>query len=163
MLHRKAIYFITKSNFYGANLPPPLNFPNFWVTIWGLGAKISAYHINMQGVDRHRICFFVFAGSKKCTRDGFACCHPERSEGSPPSQPKDNVLNLVIARRALPDVAISFAQCVMLSSAKHLLAGRLRGDSSLHSEWQHRVPLLIANYSLLIIIESRIAPRHDSP
>ena len=53
----------------------------------------------MQGVDRHRICFFVFAGtqkgadiggegavfagSKKCTRDGFACCHPERSEGSP--------------------------------------------------------------------------------
>ena len=25
----------------------------------------------------------VFAGSKKCTRDGFACCHPERSEGSP--------------------------------------------------------------------------------
>ena len=25
----------------------------------------------------------VFAGSKKCTRDGFAYCHPERSEGSP--------------------------------------------------------------------------------
>ena len=24
----------------------------------------------------------VFTGSKKCTRDGFACCHPERSEGS---------------------------------------------------------------------------------
>ena len=42
----------------------------------------------MQGVDRHRICFFVFAGSKKCTRDGFECCHPERSEGSPPSQPQ---------------------------------------------------------------------------
>ena len=76
----------------------------------------------------------VFAGSKKCTRDGFAYCHPERSEGSPPSQPKDNVPNLVIARRDLLDMAISFAQCVMLSSAKHLLAGRLRGDSSLHSE-----------------------------
>ena len=53
----------------------------------------------MRGVDRHLICFFVFAGtqkdtrdvggegavfagSKKCTRDGFVCCHPERSEGS---------------------------------------------------------------------------------
>ena len=24
----------------------------------------------------------VFAGSKKCTRNGFACCHSERSEGS---------------------------------------------------------------------------------
>ena len=76
----------------------------------------------------------MFAGSIKCTRDGFECCHPERSEGSPPSQPKDNVTNLVIASRILPDMAISFAQCVMLSSAKHLLAGRLRGDSSLHSE-----------------------------
>ena len=74
----------------------------------------------MQGVDRHRICFFVFAGSKKCTRDGFACCHPERSEGSPPSQPKDNVTNLVIARRALPEVAISFVQCVILSVVKDL-------------------------------------------
>ena len=76
----------------------------------------------------------VFAGSKKCTRDGFECCHPECSEGSPLSQPKDNVTNLVIASRILPDMAISFAQCVMLSSAKHLLAGQLRGDSSLHSE-----------------------------
>ena len=99
----------------------------------------------------------MFAGSKKCTRDGFACCHPERSEGSPPSQPKDNVPNLVIAKRTLPDVAISFAQCVMLRCAKHLLAGRLRGDSSLHSEWQRKVPLLIANYSLLIILDSHIA------
>ena len=63
----------------------------------------------------------VFAGSKKCTRDGFECCHPECSEGSPPSQPKDNVTNLVIASRILPDMAISFAQCVMLSGAKHLL------------------------------------------
>ena len=51
-----------------------------------------------------------------------------------PVNPKDNVTNLVIASRALLDMAISFAQCVMLSSAKHLLAGRLRGDSSLHSE-----------------------------
>ena len=76
----------------------------------------------------------VFAGSKKCTRNGFECCHPERSEGSPPSQPKDNVVNLVIAGRTLPDMAISFAQCVILSVAKHLLAGRLRRDSSLHSE-----------------------------
>ena len=74
----------------------------------------------MQGVDRHRICFFVFAGSKKCTRDGFACCHPERSEGSPLSQPKDNVTNLIIARRSLLDMAISFAQCVILSVAKDL-------------------------------------------
>ena len=61
----------------------------------------------MQGVDRPRICFFVLKKKKKCTRGGFAYCHPERSEGSPPSQPKDNVTNLVIARRALPDVAIS--------------------------------------------------------
>ena len=73
MLHSKAIYFITKSNFYGPKLPLSLNFPNFWVTIWGLGAKISAYHINMQGVDRHLICFFVFAGSKKCTRNSTDC------------------------------------------------------------------------------------------
>ena len=62
----------------------------------------------------------VFAGSKKCTRDGFACCHAERSEGSPPSQPKDNVTDLVIARRALLDMAISFAQYVILSVAKDL-------------------------------------------
>ena len=74
----------------------------------------------MRGVDRHFICFFVFAGSKKCTRDGFACCHPERSEGSPPSQPKDNVTDLVIAKRTLPDVAISFVQCVILSIVKDL-------------------------------------------
>ena len=52
---------------------------------------------------------------------------------------------------------------VILSVAKDLLAGRLRGDSSLHSEWQHKVPLLIANYSLLIILEPHIAPRNDSP
>ena len=90
------------------------------------GAKNDTHDVGGEGA--------VFMGSKKCTRDGFAYCHPERSEGSPPSQPKDNVTDLVIARRALPDVAISFAQCVMLSSAKDLLACRLRGDSSLHSE-----------------------------
>ena len=27
----------------------------------------------MRGVDRHRICFFVFAGSKKCTRNNADC------------------------------------------------------------------------------------------
>ena len=27
----------------------------------------------MQGVDRHRICFSVFAGSKKCTRNSTDC------------------------------------------------------------------------------------------
>ena len=53
--------------------PPPLNFPNFRVTIWGWGVKISVYHINMWGIDRHRICFFVFAGSKKCTRNNADC------------------------------------------------------------------------------------------
>ena len=67
MLHGETIYFITKSNFYGPNLPPPLIFPNFRVMIWGLGVKISAYHINMRGADRHRICFFVFAGTQKDT------------------------------------------------------------------------------------------------
>ena len=91
-----------------------------------VGAKKDTRDVGGEGA--------VFAGSKKCTRDGFACCHPERSEGSPLSQPKDNVTDLVIARRALLDMATSFAQCVMLSVAKHLLAGRLRGDSSLHSE-----------------------------
>ena len=91
-----------------------------------VGAKNDTRDVGGEGA--------VFAGSKKCTRDGFAYCHPERSEGSPPSQVKDNVHNLVIARRALLDMAISFAQCVILSVAKHLLAGRLRGDSSLHSE-----------------------------
>ena len=34
--------------------------------------------------------------------------------------PKDNVANLVIARRDLLDMAISFAQCVILSVAKDL-------------------------------------------
>ena len=90
------------------------------------GTKNDTHDVGGEGA--------VFTGSKICTRDGFVCCHPERSEGSPPSQPKDNVTDLVIARRALLDMATSFAQCVMLSSAKHLLAGRLRGDSSLHSE-----------------------------
>ena len=32
-----------------------------------------------------------------------------------------------------------------------VVAGRLRGDSSLRSEWQHRTSLLITNCSLLII------------
>ena len=137
----------------------------------------------MRGIDRHRICFFVFAGSKKCTRNspdcplclwvqknapatvliaygvcGFKkvpisvervlCLRVQKNAPAMvlnvvilsvakdllPVNSKDNVTNLVIARRALPDMAISFAQCVMLSSAKHLLAGRLRGDSSLHLE-----------------------------
>ena len=37
-----------------------------------------------------------------------------------PVNPKDNVTNLVIAKRTLPDMAISFAQCVILSVAKDL-------------------------------------------
>ena len=105
----------------------------------------------MRGADRLRIYFFVFAGSKKCTRNSTDCLRCLRVQKNVPAMvlnvvilsvaknllpvnSKDNVSNLVIASRILPDMAISFAQCVMLSSAKHLLAGRLRGDSSLHSE-----------------------------
>ena len=72
-----------------------------WLPTVFVGAKNDTRDVGGEGA--------VFTGSKKYTRDGFACCHPERSEGSPPSQPKDNVTNLVIARRALPDMAISFA------------------------------------------------------
>ena len=73
--HRHSRFLTSKAKilFLATNLPPPLNFPNFWVTIWGWGSKISAYHINMRGDDRPRICFFVFAGSKKCTRNSTDC------------------------------------------------------------------------------------------
>ena len=80
----------------------------------------------MRGVDRHRICFFVFAGSKKCTRNSTDCLLCLRVQKNAPAMvlhvvilsvakdllpvnPKNNVTNLVVARRALPDMAISFA------------------------------------------------------
>ena len=78
--HRHSRFLTSKAKilFMATNLPPPSNFPNFGVTIWGWGVKISAYHINMRGIDRHRICFFVFAGSKKCTRNSAVCIRCSR-------------------------------------------------------------------------------------
>ena len=117
MLHSEAIYFITKSNFYGPNLPPPLNFPNFGVTIWGLGAKISAYHINMRGIDRHLICFFVFAGSKKCTRNSTDCPLCLRVLKMIPMMLVERVLCLRVQKNA-PAMVLHI---VILSVAKDLL------------------------------------------
>ena len=55
----------------------------------------------------------VFTGSKKCTRNSTDCLLCLRVQKNAPAM----VLHVVI-----------------LSVAKDLLAGRLRGDSSLHSE-----------------------------
>ena len=83
----------------------------------------------MRGVDRHLICFFVFAGSKKCTRNSADCPLCLRVLKKEPI-PVERVLCLRVQKNA-PAMVL---HVVILSVAKDLLAGRLRGDSSLHSE-----------------------------
>ncbi len=46
----------------------------------------------MRGVDRHLICFFVFAGSKKCTRNNADCLLCLRVQKNAPAM----VLHVVI-------------------------------------------------------------------
>ena len=84
----------------------------------------------MRGVDRHRISFFVFAGSKKCTRNSTDCLLCLRVLKMIPMMLVERVLCLRVQKNA----PVMVLHVVILSVAKDLLAGRLRGDSSLHSE-----------------------------
>ena len=45
---QRRLYLLNYSIFTMTNLPPPLNFPNFWLWNWSQGSKISAYYINMR-------------------------------------------------------------------------------------------------------------------
>ena len=80
-----------------------------------VGAKKDTRDVGGEGA--------VFAGSKKCTRDGFACCHAEQREASPRWS----------------------------ASRGFFVTLRMTAQGA------------IANYSLLIILDSHIAPRQDSP
>ena len=71
----------------------------------------------MQGVDRPRICFFVFAGSKKCTRNSADCPLCLRVLKKIPVMLVERVLCLRVQKNA-PAMVL---HVVILSVAKDLL------------------------------------------
>ena len=86
------------------------------------GAKNDTRDVGGEGV--------VFAGSKKCTRNSSVCIRCLRVLRKIPVMLLERVLCLRVQKNA-PAMVLHI---VILSVAKDLLAGRLRGDSSLHSE-----------------------------
>ena len=70
----------------------------------------------MRGVDRHLICFFVFAGSKKCTRNSADCPLCLRVLKKIPVMLVERVLCLRVQKNA----PVMVLHVVILSVAKDL-------------------------------------------